>query len=177
MRSKEGLLFLIMALLCFCIHPSASSLAEVLPLVHSQENMKDKAAGEHFINNNYHQGSGIAIAHQNKFGHGINGGGTNGGQPAVSGGGSHSPYMQGGGGVTPLYAAGAGNNHQYHHSGGNSDKSRTGPATLAITTFASFLLCIHKDCKTSIKESQKCTHARVQRNNRKTYGLNDRSVE
>lgn len=121
--------------------------------VHLQENMKDKAAGEDFINNKYDQRRVTAnIAHQNKFGHGaVNGGGGNGGQAATSGGdangggGSHSPYVQGGGGVTPLYAAGAGNNHHNHRSGGNCDESRTWLATLAIITFACFLLCINED--------------------------------
>lgn len=89
-----------------------------------------------------------AIAHHNKFSHGNIGGshavsGGNGGTPVVSGGdgASHSPYVQGGGGAPPVYAAGAANNnHHPHHGGGNRDEGRTGLQTLAMTTFAWFLL-------------------------------------
>lgn len=93
------------------------------------------------------QERGAAIAHHNKFSHGNIGGnpavsGGNGGTPVVSGGdgASHSPNVQGGGGVTPVYAAGAANNNHPHHGGGNRHEGRIGLETLAITTFAWFLL-------------------------------------
>lgn len=85
----------------------------------------------------------------NKFSHGSVGGGGN---PGASGGrgarngGSHVPS---GGGVTPLYAAagagGGNNNHHPHRGGGNRDTRGAGPETLAIVTFACFLilLCIN----------------------------------
>ncbi|KAH6813549.1 hypothetical protein C2S51_022567 [Perilla frutescens var. frutescens] len=137
MRSKQGfLLFLFMALLFLCIDhhhlPAAAS-----PVENMKENDQER---------------GIAIAHRSKLSHGTIGGGGNGGNTAVTGstavvsgennGGSHNP---GGGGVTPLYAAGAGNNRHPHHGGGNRAQGRTWPETLAITTFAWFLLlCINQ---------------------------------
>ncbi|KAG8380654.1 hypothetical protein BUALT_Bualt06G0038400 [Buddleja alternifolia] len=108
--------------------------------------MKHEAAGED-LNNNYHQGSDIFIAHRTTFGHAMSRRvGANGGHHGVSGGdanggSSHSPFVQGGAGVLPVYAAGGGNNHHnYHHSGVNPDYSPIGTATLAITTMAWFLL-------------------------------------
>ncbi|KAL1544453.1 hypothetical protein AAHA92_21303 [Salvia divinorum] len=119
MVSKQLLLVLpFMAL--FFLQLSATSLARV-------EKMKK-----------IDEERGGAAAQVNKFSHG--------GNPVVSGGkgGSHVP--SGGGGVTPLYAAaGAGNNnHHPHRGGGNRERSGAGLETLAIITFACFLilLCI-----------------------------------
>ncbi|KAL7107952.1 hypothetical protein ACP275_06G086100 [Erythranthe tilingii] len=90
MRSKQGLKFLIIALLCFCIHQSQQVSVE------TPEKMEAKVHDE------------------KKFGHGTNSGGSSG---DTNGGGSHSPYGRGGGGAIPVYAAGAQSNHHYHHSG------------------------------------------------------------
>lgn len=79
------------------------------------------------------EGRGRAV---NKFSHGNPG--ASGGRGARNGG-SHVPT---GGGVTPLYAAAAGggtNNHHPHRGGGNRG---TGPETLAIITFACFLILL-----------------------------------
>ncbi|KAL7147096.1 hypothetical protein ABFS83_06G085400 [Erythranthe nasuta] len=92
MRSKQGLKFLIIALLCFCIHQSQQVSVD------SQE-IKMEAK----------------VHDEKKFGHGTSGGGGTAGD--TNGGGSHSPYGQGGGGAIPVYAAGAQSNHHYHHSG------------------------------------------------------------
>ncbi|KAG6436380.1 hypothetical protein SASPL_101277 [Salvia splendens] len=120
MVSKQ-LLFVLMAL--FFLQLSATCLARV-------EKMKKND-----------EGRGRAV---NKFSHGSIPG-ASGGRGARNGG-SHVPT--GGGGVTPLYAAagaGAGggtNNHHPHRGEGNRG---TSPETLAIITFACFLIlfCIN----------------------------------